>query len=90
MALLKYSVWETKTKLSEILRQVQSGKIVTINQRGVPVAQIVPFEEKRDSTLEQRLESLRKQGHLQLGRLSLSTVKPLRRKGALARFLQDR
>lgn len=88
---LKYSVWEAKTKLSEILRQVKAGKIVTINQRGVAVAQIVPFSENEESTLSTRLEMLRSQGMIQTGRKSLADLKSQpKRRGALSRFLADR
>lgn len=92
MGLLKYSVWEAKTNLSEILRLVKAGKVVTINQRGVPVAQVVPFPSEEGTSLEQRLDGLRSQGLIRESRQLLSTVKFTwrKKKGALARFLEDR
>lgn len=35
--------YETKTRLSAFLRQVQNGSRFTITQRGRPVAELVPF-----------------------------------------------
>jgi prevent-host-death family protein len=37
-----YSVAEAKAHLSEILKQVEAGRKVTITKRGRPVATIVP------------------------------------------------
>ncbi|PWU18117.1 MAG: type II toxin-antitoxin system prevent-host-death family antitoxin [Bdellovibrio sp.] len=87
---LKYSVWEAKTKLSEILRQVKAGKTVTINQRGVPVAQVVPFKSEEGTSLAQRLDALRNQGLIREGRQPLSAAKLTPKNGALARFLENR
>ena len=38
-----YSIYETKAKLSEILRVVKSGKKVIVCERGTPIAEIIPF-----------------------------------------------
>jgi prevent-host-death family protein len=36
--------YEAKTRLPELLREVQRGKRFTITNRGEPVAQLVPME----------------------------------------------
>jgi prevent-host-death family protein len=41
-----YSVAEAKAHLSEILKQVEAGRKVTITKRGRPVATIVPTQEE--------------------------------------------
>lgn len=38
----EYGVYEAKTKLAELIKQVQQGKRVTITNRGEPVADLVP------------------------------------------------
>ena len=38
-----YSIYETKSKFSEILRAVKSGKRIVVSERGKPIAEIVPF-----------------------------------------------
>ena len=37
-----YSTYEAKAKLSEILRQVRSGRTIRISHRGEPIAEIAP------------------------------------------------
>ena len=38
--------FEAKTHLSELLQRVQRGQSITITNRGKPVAQLIPFENK--------------------------------------------
>ena len=38
----KYGVYEAKTKLPDLIKQVQLGARVTITNRGQPVADLVP------------------------------------------------
>jgi prevent-host-death family protein len=42
----KVSVYEAKTHFSELLRRVAAGEEVTIMNRGVPVARLVPLVSK--------------------------------------------
>lgn len=83
-----YSVYETKTKLSEILRLVKSGKEVIVNERGHPIAKILPFEVISD--LETRWTQLVSSGQIQ----EAASAEPFEihqaKKGALERFLHDR
>ena len=39
---IEIGAYETKTKLPELLRQVQAGKRFTITKRGKPIADLVP------------------------------------------------
>jgi prevent-host-death family protein len=41
---IEIGAYEAKTKLPELLRQVQAGKRFTITNRGKPVADLVPSE----------------------------------------------
>ena len=52
----KYSIYEAKTHLSEILRLVRQNRSVTITDRGKEVARVVPMVES--SNFEKRLEAL--------------------------------
>lgn len=38
----EYGVYEAKTKLPDLIKQVQEGERVTITNRGKPVADLVP------------------------------------------------
>lgn len=53
---LSYSIYETKSKLSEILRLVKKGKRITITDRGRDVARVVPLAEEEG--VENRLADL--------------------------------
>lgn len=44
-ALRTIGLTEARTRLSELLRQVEDGENFTITRRGVPVAQLVGIEE---------------------------------------------
>src|SRR5438132_12505469 len=44
---------EVKTHLSGLLRRVESGESFTITKNGVPVARLVPIEEKPKPDLQQ-------------------------------------
>lgn len=55
--------FEAKTRLSELLEQVEQGKVVTITRRGRPVARLVPIEtvtQDRAAQAVARLRALRR------------------------------
>jgi prevent-host-death family protein len=86
----KYSIYEAKTHLSEILRQVRQNKPVIITDRGKEVARVVPMEQP--SNFEKRLEALEKAGIITSSpNADPSKIRLIaRRPGALKRFLEDR
>jgi prevent-host-death family protein len=84
-----YSTYEAKAKFSEILRKVRAGKRVVISYRGEEVAEIRPLEKKR--SLSSSLGDLVQQGILGPLAEPRRTLAPVvRKKGALARFLESR
>ena len=50
------SISEAKAKLSALLDRVKAGETVTITDRGVPVAQIVPLNGASEVDWDARLE----------------------------------
>ena len=52
---------EFKTRLGTYLRRVREGRILTITDRGRPVAEVTPIE-FADHSVEARLALLRRQG----------------------------
>ena len=86
-----YSTYEAKARLSELLRKVRAGQVVTLTHRGEPIAEIRPIAGS-ESRLEDRLRHLASRGTLQRsesrsgGPLGEVAQKP----GALDRFLDDR
>jgi prevent-host-death family protein len=86
----KYSVYEAKTHLSEILRQVKQNRTVVITDRGHEVARVMPMEEK--TSFEKRVEALERAGVITPA-LSSKKIefRPIaHRPGALKRFLETR
>lgn len=83
------STYEAKARLSQLLKKVKEGDVVTITHRGEPVAELRRVEQRKES-LEERLERLRQEG-LVSRPTGKSVFKPLaRRPGALRRFLKSR
>jgi prevent-host-death family protein len=57
------SISETKAKLSALIDRVLAGERVTITDRGVPVARLVPLGESTSTgTWDDRLEGLERAG----------------------------
>lgn len=85
-----YSLYETKARLSAIIRQVRDGQWVTVTVHGQPVAEIRPLSTDRTG-LAARLTALADRGALV--RPAAGSLPPrvvTRRPGALARFLAER
>jgi prevent-host-death family protein len=90
-----YSLYEAKTKLSQLVRQVrEGGPAITITLHGRPVAELRPVEAAPESkSAAERLEELERAGLLHTVPAPSGAEKfPLgvRRPGGLARFLEDR
>jgi len=49
--MMEVGVHETKTRLSQLLRQVAAGEEVIITRAGKPVARIVPIEQRASRQL---------------------------------------
>jgi len=90
------SISETKAKLSALLDRVRAGETVTITDRGVPVAQIVPLAQRSDVDWEQRLERLERQGLIRRPKEKLdldwflSRPLPKSRESVLEALLEER
>ena len=88
---LTYSIYEAKARFSEVIRRVREGRTVTVSYRGEPVAEIRPVERRREATLDERLDELRRRGVLVPAANPKQPFRPVaRRPGALARFLAER
>ena len=64
MLTINVGVREAKSRLSKLLKQVQSGAQVVITDRGNPVGKIIPIE-KKELPLEDRLKDLEERGIVQ-------------------------
>lgn len=86
----RYSIYDAKAKLSEIIRTVKRNRSVVITERGREVARVVPVE--RAQTLEERIADLTAQGVIVPAkadhRVGLGPI--AQRRGAVARLHADR
>lgn len=96
-----YSIYQTKARLSEVLRIVKTRREVVITEHGKPIAKIVPFDHDDEESLEHRLERLTTSGQLVPATVSPGhdLASPWRKgrkpsaegdSNALQRFLEDR
>lgn len=86
---MRYSVYEAKARLSEAIRNVKARRRVIITERGVPVAEIVPYAGDRRESLSDRVVRLAKAGII-VGNREPFSADPLSvRPGAVARFLRE-
>lgn len=66
------SSYQAKTHLPRLLKRVARGERITITRYGVPVAVLVPFEEKRHTDIRKVIEEIKtfRRGR-RLGKLSI-------------------
>ncbi len=84
------STSEAKSRFSEVMRQVRSGRTVRVSWRGKPVAEIRPIPEPVQS-LEERQDELERRGVRVPARNPVGRFAPIAPvPGALQRFLHDR
>jgi len=86
----RYSVYDAKAKLSEILRQLKRSHSVVITERGVDVARVIPAEPA--SGLDKRIKALYQSGVITMNpSADPRKIGPVaRRPGALKRFMASR
>lgn len=64
--------FEAKTRLNELLRRVSDGETIRITRRGVPIAKLVPLENKGKEDVVKAVRELREiRKKLSLGGLSI-------------------
>ena len=90
-----YSTYEAKSRFSEIIRRVRSGKRVVISYHGEPVAEIMPIAPARRG-LAETLADLEREGVIEARRgqpavdRAVAWRTAVRKPGALKRFLESR
>ena len=86
-----YSIYEAKSRFSEVIREVREGETITVSYRGEPVAEIRAIQQSESPTLDERLDLLERRGALVRPARARSEFKRVADKpGALARFLAER
>ncbi len=83
-----YSIYEAKSKLSEMVRLVKRGLEVIVTERGNPVAKVIPYS--NEETVNERLNRLEAAGYLRKRKRKTFDISFEKRPGGLRRFLEDR
>ncbi len=84
-----YSIFEAKAKLSELLRHVKLGREIIINERGTPIAKVIPFQ--KQTSLLDRLKRLESIGcYKSREKYIHKKIYTVKRTGGLKRFLEQR
>jgi prevent-host-death family protein len=68
----RIGIRELKSKLSECVREVKSGRTIVVTEHGEPVARIIP----EAISVRERVEALRKAGTIAWSGRRLRKVKP--------------
>jgi len=86
-----YSIYQAKARFSEIIRIVRRRRRVIITDRGIPVAEVVPYEAKQQESIDGRIAKLAQIGSI-IPSQEPFKAKPVRLvPGASDRFMaQDR
>lgn len=91
LAVMEYSIYQAKARFSEIIRMVKARRRVIISERGVPVAEIIPYIQNRSEKLADRVARLAKTGSILPCKGPFHPERLAYRPGSVGRFLkQDR
>lgn len=74
----EYGVYEAKTKLPDLIKQVQQGEQVTITNRGVPVADLVPSASR---VAQQTMEAIEAIKAMRTGTIDQAQFVEMRQRG---------
>ena len=84
-----YPIYQAKAKLSEIIRQVKRGRMVTISERGHDVARVIPVVDSED--FDSRIRKMIDGGQIIPARKPVIEIRPVaRRRGAVKRLMDAR
>jgi len=84
---LVYSIYEAKAKLSEIIRVVKTRRSVVITERGIPVAEVVPYDRGKAEALQERMARLASLGAILPAKGEFQAAPAAKIPGAVRRFL---
>jgi prevent-host-death family protein len=74
----EYGVYEAKTKLPDLIKQVQRGERITITNRGKPVVDLVP---STDRLVQQYAEAITAIKMMRVGTIDQAELNEMRLRG---------
>lgn len=54
-----FGIYEAKTRLNELLKRVQQGERLTITNRGIPIAELIPSAAGERSRVAQAIDTIK-------------------------------
>jgi prevent-host-death family protein len=84
-----YSIYQAKARFSEIIRLVKARRRVIISERGVPVAEIIPYAKDQSEKLADRIARLARSGSIVPNKEPFRPEMLANHPGAVDRFLQQ-
>ena len=73
-----YGVYEAKTKLADLIKQVQQGQRITITNRGLPVADLVPSASQATQQTNEAIAAIKA---MRTGTIDNATFSEMRLRG---------
>ena len=87
----EYSIYQAKARFSEIVRIVKRRRRVIVTDRGIPVAEIIPYKTDQPESIEDRIAKLTQIGAIIPSQERFSATPVRLVPGASDRFMaQDR
>ena len=87
----EYSIYQAKARFSEIVRIVKRRRRVIVTDRGIPVAEIIPYKTDQPESIEDRIAKLTQIGAIIPSQEPFSATPVRLVPGASDRFMaQDR
>jgi prevent-host-death family protein len=74
----EYGIYEAKTKLADLIKQVQQGEHITITNRGKPVADLIPTTNRAAQQVEEAIHAIKT---MQAGSITQQQFQEMRLKG---------
>lgn len=85
---MEYSIYQAKARLSEIIRMVKARRRVIISERGVRVAEVIPYANNQSEKLADRIDRLMKSGSILPKKEPFQFETLINRPGAVKDFLK--
>ncbi|MBA3508141.1 MAG: type II toxin-antitoxin system prevent-host-death family antitoxin [Betaproteobacteria bacterium] len=74
----EYGVYEAKTKLADLIKQVQQGERVTITNRGEPVADLVLSARRAGQRAQEAIDAIKA---MRIGTIDQARFAEMRQRG---------
>lgn len=77
----EYGVYEAKTKLPDLIKQVRLGARITITNRGEPVADLVPVANRAAAQTNEAVAAIKAMRSIGLGNVNQAQFVEMRARG---------